>query len=137
MKATLRKSGLYAALALMILSFQACAGTGRVEEVTSGASGNLELSMTASSFKFEPSVIQVGHVGNLIIRVRNVAGMEHNITVKDPTGRVIAAADLPADKTVSLNVDLKEPGTYEFYCDKSMHATLGMKGEIRVTSRQQ
>jgi plastocyanin len=137
MKVSLRKSMLYAPVALMILSFLSCATTGRVEEVTPGAKGNMEVSMTVSSFQFDPSVIQVDRIGDLIIRARNVADSDHNLTVKDPQGRVIAAIGLPAGKTVSLNVGLKAPGTYEFYCDKPMHTTFGMKGEIRVAPRPQ
>jgi plastocyanin len=136
MKVILGRNTLHAVLVVMILSFLTGTGTGRAEEVKSGTSGNMEVSMTASSFKFEPSVIQVGQLGNLTIRVHNTAGSEHNITVKDPTGKIIASADLPAEKTVSLSVDLKAPGTYEFYCDKAMHALFGMKGEIRVSPKQ-
>ena len=89
--------------------------------------------MKASSFKFEPSTIQLKRTGNLVIRVHNDSSAEHNITVKDPQGKIIASVDLPANKTVSLNVDLKTAGKYEFYCDKPLHAAFGMKGEITVT----
>jgi plastocyanin len=116
----------------MILSFPACADTGRLQDITPGVKGNMEVSMTVSSFQFDPSVIQVDRTGVVVIRAHNVGTSDHNLTVKDPQDRVIAAADLPAGKTVSINVDLKAPGTYQFYCNKFMHATFGMKGEIRV-----
>jgi plastocyanin len=137
MKAITRKSGLYAALSLIILSFPACADTGRVQDVSPGVKGNMVVSMTVSSYQFDPSVIQVDRTGNLIIRARNVGTSDHNITVKDPQEKVIVSADLPAGKTVSVNVDLKTSGTYQFYCNKFMHATFGMKGEIKVTPAPQ
>jgi plastocyanin len=132
MKTVLRKRWVYAPFALIILSFLACAEEGRMQEVTPGVKGNMEVSMTVSSFHFDPSVIQVGRTGDFIIHAHNVADSDHNLTVKEPQGRVIATVDLPAGETVSLKVDLKVPGTYEFYCDKPMHAAFGMKGEIKV-----
>jgi plastocyanin len=132
MKAVFRNSGLYVTLGLMILSFAACADTGRVQDVSPGVKGNMVVSMTVSSYQFDPSVIQVDRTGDLIIRAHNVATSDHNITVKDPQEKVIASVDLPAGKTVSVNVELKTPGTYQFFCNKFMHASFGMKGEIRV-----
>jgi plastocyanin len=137
MKTVLRKNAFYAALSLIIFSFPACADTGRVQDVSPGVKGNMVVSMTVSSYQFDPSVIQVDRTGVLIIRARNVGTSDHNITVKDPQEKVIVSADLPAGKTVSVNVDLKTPGTYQFYCNKFMHATFGMKGEIKVTPTPQ
>jgi plastocyanin len=136
MKTALRKSRFFMGLAAMILIVQSCASAGRVEQVTAGEHEKMEVSMTARSFDFEPSVIQIHRLGNLLMRVHNEADTEHNITVKDPRGMVIASTNLPPGKTVSLGVDLKAPGKYEFYCDKFLHATLGMKGEIVVTPLQ-
>jgi plastocyanin len=137
MKALFRNSRLYLVFALMILSFSACADTGRVQDVSPGVKGNMVVSMTVSSFQFDPSVIQVDRTGDLTIRAHNVGTSDHNVTVKDPQEKVIASADLPAGKTVTVNVALKTPGTYEFYCNKFMHAALGMKGEIKVAPTPQ
>jgi plastocyanin len=135
MKAVFQNKKLYMALALVILSIPACADTGRLQDVSPGVKGNLEVSMTVSSFQFDPSVIQVDRTGDLIIRAHNVATSDHNITVMDPQEKVIASADLPAGKTVVVDVNLKAPGTYRFYCNKFMHASFGMKGEIKVASK--
>jgi len=40
----------------------------------------------------------------------------------------------PIKQTVSIDVNLKEFGIYEFYCDKSFHSAFGMKGHIKVIS---
>lgn len=55
---------------------------------------------------------------------------QHNITIKDPRDATVARADLPPEETVTLDVELKAPGTYSFFCDKPFHPTLGMRGEI-------
>jgi plastocyanin len=89
-----------------------------------------EVRMRASDFRFEPSMIQVYRLGNLLIHVHNASSNEHNITIKDPQGAIVAHADLPPEETVTLEVELKAPGTYRFFCDKPFHPTLGMRGEI-------
>jgi len=114
-----------------LLVIQACAGAGQVR-VKEGR----EIEMAATSFRFEPSLVEVERTGHLVIRVHNEAAVEHNLTVKDPQGRVIAASDLPPGETVAVEVDLDKVGTYPFYCDKPLHATLGMTGEIVVTAEQ-
>lgn len=89
------------------------------------------VSLKAESFDFTPQVIRA-HPGEVILDVENVSGMAHNITVKDPAGKVLVSRDLPAKETVRVAVPLAGTGEYPFYCDKPMHPTLGMKGRIEV-----
>ena len=133
MKLDFRRMVSAVAFATMVLLIQSWPVAGHAGEGNAKEHGTMEVSMKASSFKFEPSTIQLKRTGNLVIRVHNDSSAEHNITVKDPQGKIIASVDLPANKTVSLNVDLKTAGKYEFYCDKPLHAAFGMKGEITVT----
>ena len=91
-----------------------------------------EVRMKASDFRFEPSMIQVYRLGNLIIHVYNASSNEHNITIKDPQDATVAHADMLPQETVTLEVELKAPGTYRFFCDKPFHPTLGIRGEIVV-----
>lgn len=110
----------------------ACAGGQEKPQEVSAKAGERKIAMTASSFKFEPSAIRVKGTGPLVMEVKNVAGIEHNVTVKGPAGKVLKSADLPANSTTKVDLTLSEKGTYEFYCDKTMHTTLGMKGVIEV-----
>jgi uncharacterized cupredoxin-like copper-binding protein len=86
----------------------------------------------ASSFEFRPNIIKVNGPGTLSLDIKNVAGVEHNFTVKNPEGEIIKRVNLPEGKTVAVEIVLSRPGTYPFYCDKPLHASFGMKGEIEV-----
>lgn len=131
MKTILRSSGRCIAMFIMMAVFQACAGTEQVKEAPVDEKN--EISITADNFKFDPSIIRVNRLGTITLRVHNKAALEHNITVKDPQGKIIADADLPSGKTTPVKLDLKQAGKYELYCDKTLHTTMGMKGELVVT----
>lgn len=88
--------------------------------------------MKASSFSFDPNNIEAKQGATLLIKIRNVSSTGHNLTLTDPKGRIIQSADLPPNETVTMAVELPVAGTYEFYCDKPLHPTLGMKGKIEV-----
>jgi plastocyanin len=40
--------------------------------------------------------------------------------------------DIRPAGSIIINVELPDPGVYRFYCNKSFHASLGMKGQIVV-----
>jgi len=88
--------------------------------------------MAASSFEFDPNNIEANQGDLLVILVMNRSSISHNLTVKDPQGRVIQSVELPEKQTVRVQVALALAGTYEFYCDKPLHPALGMKGQILV-----
>jgi plastocyanin len=115
-----------------LLPLGGCAGVQEKPQVVAAKAGERKIAMTASSFKFEPSAIRVQGTGPLVIEVKNVSSMEHNLTVKSPAGKVLNSADLPGNSTTKVELKPAEKGTYEFYCDKPMHRTLGMKGVIEV-----
>jgi plastocyanin len=119
-------------LLMGMLALAGCAGVDKKPQVVAAKAGDRKVAMTASSFKFEPSAIRVQGTGPLVIEVKNVSSMGHNLTVKSPAGKVLNSTDLPGDSTIKVELKLSEKGTYEFYCDKPMHPTLGMKGVIEV-----
>jgi plastocyanin len=88
--------------------------------------------MAASSFEFDPNNIEASQGDLLVIMVMNHSSISHNLTVKDPQGRVIQSVGLPEKQTVRIELALTLAGTYEFYCDKPLHPALGMKGQILV-----
>jgi plastocyanin len=90
------------------------------------------IEMTAENFAFAPNLIQAEKGDTLLLTVRNTAGSEHNITIKDPEGKVLISRDIPSEGTVELEINLLEHGNYEFFCDKPFHTTFGMKGSIEA-----
>ena len=96
--------------------------------------GEKSLIIKAGNFKFEPNRIKAHRGDVLMIKVENVASTEHNLTLKTPEGNPMMSMDIPAKGTASVKVNLTEAGIYHFYCDKTLHSTFGMKGEIEVTA---
>ena len=66
------------------------------------------------------------------MKITNISSDSHNFTVKDPAGQVIQNVDLPANETINIELRLKQPGTYEFYCDRPFHKAMGRKGQFDV-----
>ena len=112
--------------------FSGCAGPQGPGEVLLLDSGKNTIHLKADNFAFEPSKIEVRGTGGIVIQVENVSDTEHNLTVKDINGGKMESVDLPPNTTKVLEIDLTEPGIYEFYCDKTFHKTMGMKGTIQV-----
>ena len=86
----------------------------------------------ASSFEFRPNIIKVNGPGTISLNIKNLASTEHNFTLKNPEGEIIKSENLAEGKTVTVEIVLSRSGTYPFYCDKPLHSSFGMKGEIEV-----
>jgi plastocyanin len=120
----------YAAALLVLLS--GCAGNKRAVNVAAASDQKVTVEMKASNFAFDPGRIVARKGDTLVLHVTNVSKEQHDITVKDPSGRVIQSADLPSQQTVTVEVPLSTAGVYSFYCAIDFHAGLGMKGRIEV-----
>lgn len=117
---------------LAVLAVAECASVQKKPMVL--GPGEKTLVMKVESFKFEPNDIKAHRGDVLTVKLENIASVQHNLTIKTPQGTTLMSVDIPAKDTVSIRVDLTEIGIYHFYCDKSLHSTLGMKGEIEVTA---
>lgn len=94
--------------------------------------GTHSVDIAASNFKFDPNLIDIPSPGTYTLVVTNKAGIHHNITVKNPSGKVIAKQGLTPGKTVQVSVDFSQTGTYPFLCTVDSHAELGMTGSFIV-----
>jgi plastocyanin len=119
---------------VVIAAIAGCAGR-TVQTAAPMSSGGSMIAIAAGNFKFSPNEIRVEKTGLLAIEMKNVSGSVHNFTLKNPRGNVLKNRDISPGGTVIVNVELPDPGVYEFYCGKHFHSTLGMKGRI-VVGRQ-
>jgi mono/diheme cytochrome c family protein len=69
--------------------------------------------------------------GALEILSLNEAPVDHNIAIKDPSGKLIEGEVVGNGGTSQLRADLK-PGKYEFLCTVPGHEAGGMKGQLTV-----
>jgi len=118
---------------VVVLLLSGCAGRERAVNVAAASQDDkVQVDVKASNFAFDPDVI-VAHKGDsLVLNITDVSGETHNITVKDPSGATIKSEDIPARKSITMEIPLQTAGVYPFYCDKPFHSTLGMKGRIEV-----
>ena len=115
----------------LALFVSGCTNTSKVITVPLVA-GEKIVEISATSFDFDPDVIRTRQGDHLTLLINNVAGMEHNITIENPDGKVLVTKDIPEGEVVSLEVSLSKVGIYPFYCNKPMHPLLGMKGQLEV-----
>jgi plastocyanin len=117
----------------ILLLLSSCAGPEQVFKAGAPAGQKVRVEMKASSFAFDPDVIEAKRGSTLVLHVTNVSGVGHNITVKDPAGNVLKSQDIAPNESITVEIGLPNSGIYPFYCDKTLHSTFGMKGRIEVS----
>lgn len=117
---------------VLITALAGCGGGSKVQTAAPMSNGGNIVALEVSSYKFSPNEIRVPNPGLLAIEIKNASGSEHNFTVKDARGKVLKDVNIRPHGTVITNLDLTEPGTYNFFCNKFLHYSLGMKGRIVV-----
>lgn len=128
----MQKAGCYVAFCALVLVLLIPGTSFGAQETVKGGKEKAVVEMTASNFEFEPVVIRA-HTGDISLEIKNTSSGTHNFTVKNPKDQVITSTDLPPNQKTLVKISLKEPGVYEFYCDKLLHATMGMKGRLEVS----
>lgn len=116
----------------LLVILAGCAGRGKIETASPMTAGGSMISIEANNHKFSPSEIRVEKPGLLALEIRNASGSQHNFTLKDPRGKVLKTVDIHPAGSVIVNVELPDAGVYRFYCNKTLHSFLGMKGRIVV-----
>jgi uncharacterized cupredoxin-like copper-binding protein len=87
--------------------------------------------VSETEFKIEPTSPTVDP-GQVKIDVTNEGKIPHNLTIRGPSGERQLASNLAPGASGTLDVNLDQPGTYQWYCPVPGHAKLGMKGTITV-----
>jgi plastocyanin len=91
--------------------------------------------LKAESFKFAPNNIRAFDGDTVLFRIENSSSSAHNFTITDPQKQVLKSVALPAGKLTDISVSFSGPGVYEFYCDKPLHSSFGMKGQVEVVNK--
>jgi len=120
--------------AVMVLLLTGCASL-QPQVALSEKQGEKVVELKAESFKFEPNNIKAFDGDAVLFRIENSSDSAHNFTIKNPQQQIINSVALPARKTVEIKVSFAEPGVYEFYCDKPLHSSFGMKGQVEVLKK--
>jgi plastocyanin len=126
------KIALICVFSLMVIS--GCAGVQNQVAVNPEQAEKI-INMEAGSFKFVPNNIRAYEGDTILFKITSVSEIKHNFTLKDPFGAIIESVDLPPKQTIDVRAVLSRAGKYPFYCDKTLHSTFGMKGEIEVLKK--
>lgn len=117
--------------AVLVLLLAGC-GSLQPQVTLSEKESEKVVELKAESFKFEPNNIRVFEGATIIFRIENSSGSAHNFTIVNPQKQILKEVALPAKKAVDINVSFADPGVYEFFCDKPLHSSFGMKGQVEV-----
>lgn len=124
---TLTRVGRTAVVAFALIALAGCGGD---DEPTGDVVQTVEVSLV--DFAIEPATPQIAQTGTVRFEVTNDGQAQHSIEVEGPGGEAELESPLESGESGSLEVDLSEPGSYEWYCPVGDHRERGMRGEITV-----
>ncbi len=100
-------------------------------ETTADASGGETVAVSETEYAIDPADPTV-KAGTVTFEVTNDGEITHNLEIEGPSGEQELEPDLAPGDSGTLEVDLSEPGSYEWYCPIGDHRDQGMEGEITV-----
>lgn len=104
----------------------ALAGAGTARSATSTAQSETVVKVTAKDFSFVLSRTTVPH-GRVEFVIKNAGKTVHDFAIAGHTSKMIQPG-----KSTTMSVTLKT-GRWPYKCAVDSHASLGMKGTLRVT----
>jgi len=69
--------------------------------------------------------------GQVSIEFENPQALQHDVTIEDSSGKVVAETELVSEGSSTATANLK-PGTYTFFCSVPGHRQAGMEGTLTV-----
>ena len=115
---------LMALVALLSLALVACGGGS-----SSGGNAALNVSMTATEFKYDPNVINASPGQTINLTVKNIGSVQHTWVLDQGNIKLTIDPGKSESKTFTAPT---APGTYQFYCDEPGHKEAGMVGQLIV-----
>lgn len=115
---------LLAIVALAAMALAACGGG------SSSSGGNaLNLTVTATEFKFDPNTLNAAPGQTVNITLKNAGSVDHTFVVPAVNFKMTVAPGKTDTKSFTAPT---APGTYPFDCDIAGHKEAGMFGNLIV-----
>lgn len=121
-----RTTYLVAALAAIALLAVACGGGASTGG--SGGGNALNVTITMTEFKFDPSTINATAGQTINVTMVNKGNIKHTFVI--PDAKVTFSAD--PGQTVTKSFTAPAAGTYKIECDEAGHKEAGMVGTLVV-----
>jgi uncharacterized cupredoxin-like copper-binding protein len=93
------------------------------------------LTITLSSYRFDPASIRLQHGQTYRLHLVNPSGSGHNFVAPAffaAAGTNRRAIEVPGGASADVDIVAPAPGRYPVKCSHFLHSTFGMKGEIIV-----
>src|SRR5271169_1350373 len=65
---------------------------------------NQTIQIKASSFKFVPNNLVIYQGDIIVFSIENISDSSHNFTLEDPAGKELQNIDIPARKTINVEI---------------------------------
>ncbi len=116
----------------LALLFSACSGLQKPVVLETKKTNVVHVTMM--DYTFQPNNLQAYRGETIVFRLDNVSSGVQNFTVQDPESMTLQSVDVAPGKTSEVRLNLAKSGIYTFYCNKFLHSTMGMKGQIVVVT---
>ncbi len=115
---------LLALVACAALTLSACNGS-----PSAAASSPLNVTISASEFKYDPNTINASPGQTINLTVKNVGSVQHTWVLDQANVKLTIDPGQTVSKTFAVP---STPGTNQFYCDVAGHKEAGMVGQLIV-----
>jgi len=117
---------LLAVVALAAIALSACGGGAAP---SSGGSTAVNVTITATDFKFDPATFNAAPGQTINITLKNTGPSDHTFVFAPANFKMTVAAGKTDTKSFTAPA---AAGTYDFTCDVAGHKELGMAGKLVV-----
>ncbi len=108
----------------------ACGGGASSNNTGSGGGSAVNVTVTGSEFKFDPSTINAAPGQTVNVTYKNAGSVQHTFVIKEANN-----FKLTADPGQTVTGSFTAPttaGSYTYFCDVAGHEDAGMKGTLVV-----
>ena len=118
---------LFAAMVLVAIALAACGGG--AAGTSSGGSSPLNVTLTATEFKYDPNTINAAPGQTINITLKNTGSVDHTFVFTPANFKMTVSPGKSDTKTFTAPT---APGSYDFLCDVAGHKEAGMTGKLVV-----
>ena len=115
---------LLAVVALAAIALSACGGG-----AAGGSSSPLNVTITATEFKYDPATINATPGQTINITLKNTGSVDHTFVFAPANFKMTVSAGKSDTKTFTAPA---AAGSYDFSCDVAGHKEAGMVGKLIV-----
>lgn len=103
----------------------------QVETEVNPQEDQVDVTVSATEYQFEPNVINASVGQKVVINVHNDGAMKHDFNIRLSDDKYATKLIEPGS-TETIEFEVNDPGQYPFYCSVPGHRDDGMEGTLEV-----